>query len=257
MGSVFAEMAMSYHGKLVPVNGYAISTKIPMMIEFRLYRNAEPGETAPLWGRTAPVRFDEGGLFYIELSDTIGAAVENAVHGSLADAVAAAGGSDLWLSLKPYGYGELLPRKRLGGVYRAERAAIANRAGRVEAKRLKAYTLNAGECVIGGLLEVTNSLVSAGGTIHNTIDGTDDTSIGSSEGTVLFSDGFDCWQNRTQSISFTSGTRFRTDVLLGFGASSPYGVFSIPVQAQAPAGELPSGIFRIQQFLDSGSDPTM
>ena len=86
-----ADMALAYHGKLVPAGGGAkISTKVPMTVEFRLYRDEQPGETVPLWGRVMPVRFDGAGMFYVELSDGNGAAVPNAAHERLADAVAAA-----------------------------------------------------------------------------------------------------------------------------------------------------------------------
>ena len=62
-----AEYSLAYHGKLVRTDGAAISTKVPMTMEFRLYQRQEPGETAPLWGRLAPVRFDATGSFYVEL----------------------------------------------------------------------------------------------------------------------------------------------------------------------------------------------
>ena len=73
----------------------------------RLFRSAEPSEPAPLWGRLVPVRFDDDGSFYIELSDAIGTATQNAQHKRLADAFAAAG-TNAWLSVKPAGY--LRPR---------------------------------------------------------------------------------------------------------------------------------------------------
>ena len=44
-----ADMALAYHGKLVAAGGNAkISTKVPMTVEFRLYRDAQPGETVAL-----------------------------------------------------------------------------------------------------------------------------------------------------------------------------------------------------------------
>ena len=174
-----ADMALAYRGKLVAAGGGAkVSTKVPMAVEFRLYRNAQPGETAPLWGRAMSVRFDDAGLFYVELSDASGVAVPNAEHGRLSDAIAAAGGADAWLSVKPVGYGELLPRKRIGGVHRAEHASTARRAGRLEAGGLRAETISAGSCEIGGSLTVTDSFAVAG-KIENAIDGTADISIGS------------------------------------------------------------------------------
>jgi len=242
-----ADMALAYHGKLVPAGGNAkISTKVPMTVEFRLYRAAQPGETVPLWGRAMPVRFDDAGMFYVELSDGAGVAVPNAAYERLADAVAAAGGAEAWLSIKPVGYGELLPRKRLGGVHRAERATTARKAERLEAGPLKAETVSAGSCAIGGALNVTRSFV-VGGKIENTIDGTKDVAIGSPTGTVLFTGTFDQWSDL--GIEFHSSTHIAVDLLSGFRTSN-YGVLSLPVQAGTSVA-LPSGCnsFLIQQFL--------
>ena len=142
-----ADMALAYHGKLVATGGHAkISTKVPMTVEFRLYRDEQPGETVPLWGRAMPVRFDNAGMFYVELSDGNGAAVPNAAHERLADAIAAGGVTNAWLSIKPFGYGELLPRKRLGGVHRAERAAAARKVERLDAGRIRAEAISAESC---------------------------------------------------------------------------------------------------------------
>ena len=248
-----ADMALAYHGKLVPAGGGAkISTKVPMTVEFRLYRNAEPGETVPLWGRTMPVRFDDAGLFYVELSDGAGAAVPNAAHERLADAIAAAGGADARLSIKPVGYGELLPRKRLGGVHRAERVTTARKVDRLEAAGLNAETVSAGSCEIGGSLNVTGSFV-VGGRIENTIDTTKDVAIGSPAGTVLFTDTFDRWDS--PSIDFKGSTHIAVDLLSGF-KKSDYGVLSLPAQAGSSVA-LPSGCssFIIQQFLIGNYNP--
>ena len=248
-----ADMALAYHGKLVPAGGGAkISTKVPMTIEFRLYYHAQPGETAPLWGRAMPVRFDNDGMFYVELSDGAGVALPNAAHERLADAVAAAGGADAWLSIKPVGYGELLPRKRLGGVHRAERAAVARKVERLDAGRIRAETISAGSCEIGGSLIVTNSFV-VGGRIENTIDGTKDIAIGSPSGTVLFTGTFDRWDS--PSASFRSSTHIAVDLLAGF-KKSDYGVLSLPAQAGSSVA-LPGGCasFLIQQFLIGNYNP--
>ena len=249
-----ADMVLAYHGKLVAAGGNAkISTKVPMAIEFRLYRNAQPGETVPLWGRVMSVRFDATGMFYAELSDGAGAAVPNAAHERLADAVAAAGGADAWLSVKPVGYGELLPRKRLGGVHRAERATTARKVDRLDAGGIKAETVSAGSCEIGGSLNVTDSFV-VGGKIENTIDGTKDISIGSPSGTVFFTGTFDQWYNLS-SVRFKGSTRVAVDVLTGFGKSD-YGVLSLPVPAGSSVA-LPGGCnsFLIQQFLIGNYNP--
>ena len=248
-----ADMALAYHGKLVAAGGNAkISTKVPMTVEFRLYRDAQPGETVPLWGRAMPVRFDDAGMFYVELSDGAGAAVATAAHERLADAIAAAGGADAWLSIKPAGYSELLPRKRLGGVHRAERVTTARKVERLDAGGIKAETVSAGSCEIGGSLTVTNSFV-VGGKIENTIDGTKDVSIGSPSGTVLFTGTFDCWDSI--SIPFRSSTHIAVDLLSGF-QTSDYGVLSLPVQAGSSVA-LPSGCssFFIQQFLIGNYNP--
>ena len=248
-----AAMALAYHGKLVSAGGNAkISTKVPMTVEFRLYRNAEPGETVPLWGRAMPVRFDDAGLFYVELSDQAGVAVQNAAHERLADAIAAAGGADAWLSIRPVGYGELLPRKRIGGVHRAERATAARKVERLEAVGLKTETVSAGSCEIGGSLNVTGSFV-VGGRIENTIDTTKDVAIGSPAGTVLFTGTFDQWS--CLSIGFRGSTHIAVDLLSGF-RTSDYGVLSLPVQAGSSVA-LPSGCssFVIQQLLKGNYNP--
>ena len=248
-----ADMALAYHGKLVATGGHAkISTKVPMTVEFRLYRDEQPGETVPLWGRAMPVRFDGAGMFYVELSDGNGAAVPNAAHERLADAIAAGGVTNAWLSIKPFGYGELLPRKRLGGVHRAERAAAARKVERLDAGRIRAEAISAGSCEIGGSLIVTNSFV-AGGKIENTIDGTKDIAIGSPSGTVLFTGTFDRWDS--PSASFRSSTHIAVDLLAGF-KKSDYGVLSLPAQAGSSVA-LPGGCasFLIQQFLIGNYNP--
>ncbi len=248
-----ADMALAYHGKLVATGGHAkISTKVPMTVEFRLYRDEQPGETVPLWGRVMPVRFDGAGMFYVELSDGNGVAVPNAAHERLADAIAAGGVTNAWLSIKPFGYGELLPRKRLGGVHRAERAAAARKVERLDAGRIRAEAISAGSCEIGGSLIVTNSFV-AGGKIENTIDGTKDIAIGSPSGTVLFTGTFDRWDS--PSASFRSSTHIAVDLLAGF-KKSDYGVLSLPAQAGSSVA-LPGGCasFLIQQFLIGNYNP--
>ena len=253
-----AEMSLAYHGKLVAVGDAKINTKIPMTVEFRLFRNAEPGETAPLWGRLAPVRFDADGSFYTELSDSAGAASQNALHESLADAIAAASGEDVWLSVKPAEYGELLPRKRLGGVHRAERATTAASAGRVEAKTIEAETINAGVCEISGSLTVGKTVFSGGGTVNNTIDGSSsNVSIGSPKGTVLVTSTFDNWYDFSQSYYNYSVPKFGPDMLIGFKCDQYFGAFSLPVQGGTPGSgiEVKNKVFLIQYFLNGYYDP--
>ncbi len=255
VGPVSAEMAMSYHGKLVPVNGSKISAKVPMMIEFRLYRSPVPGESSPLWGRTAPVRFDEDGLFYVELSDSTGSAVKNAQYESLSDALSAAGATNMWLSLKPNGYGELLPRRQVSALHRAELATTASNAERVEAPSFKAEALTATDCEIGGALTVTKSLVSGGGTVHNVIDGSKSVSIGTSSGKVLITDSFNFWDSLSPSDKL--GEIPFVDVLLAYSADSGYGMFTLPMAANPASCQLPGTASRIrcQQFLSSAYSP--
>lgn len=250
-----AEMAMSYHGKLVPAAGGAVNTRVPMMIEFRLYRNAEPGETRPLWGRTAPVRFDADGSFYVELSDSAGAAAGNALYERLADAIAAGRASDTWLSLKPNGYSELLPRKRMSGIHRAQRVAAASNALLLAAPELDAETVKTASCTIGGSMTVTKGVISSGGSIHNVIDAPDEASVGSSSGKVLITDSFDNWYNL--SSSGNDGNVPFVDIMAVYDALSGYGAFSVPVAANPSSCQLPatSSRVRIQQFLDPGYSP--
>ena len=253
-----ADMAFAYHGKLVPKNGQTISTKVPMMIEFRLFRNERPGETKPLWGRTAPVRFDEGGTFYLELSDACGAAVDGAEHKGLADALAAAGSADVWLSLKPAGYGELLPRKRMGILHRAEYASVASRADRLEAPLLKANAIKMEVCEIGGAFTVTNSFVSGGGSISNIVDGTTSTSVGAPGGTVLVTETFDCWRTVTGIFGAVATPITRNDVMCVYKTNSGYGAFSLPVQEGLSISDLPNHVvymFMIQNIGNSTINP--
>lgn len=249
-----ADMAFAYKGRLVPVGDAKISTKVPMTVEFRLFRSAEPSEPTPLWGRLVPVRFDDDGSFYIELSDGIGTASLNAQHTRLADAIAVAG-TNAWLSVKPAGYGELLPRKRVTGVHRAERADTAKAAARLEAPSMKAQTLNVGQCSVGGDLEVTGSFASGGGKLINTIDGTTPISIGAAGGSVIVSSAFNNWYDLTET-SFNV-PRFGTDMLILFKNDSTFGVLSLPVQGGTPGSgfTVRDKAFRIQMFLNGYYNP--
>jgi len=249
-----AEYALAYHGKLVRTDGAAISTKVPMTMEFRLYQRQEPGETAPLWGRLAPVRFDATGSFYVELSDALGTAVANAGYASISDALASVKGGDVYVSVTPSGYGELLPRKRLGGVHRAERAAVATKASRLEAPKLVADTVVATEASVSGTLTVGKSFLSGGGTVRNTVDGTASVSLGSSKGSVLFTDSFSFWGEPSTGF-INSWSHAGVDLLAGFGTDSGLGAFSIPEQAGA-SFSLPSArFFKVQAFLDGYYNP--
>ena len=148
------------------------------------------------------------------------------------------------------------PRERVGlGI--AHQAVIRKIAGypvrRLDAGGIKAETVSAGSCEIGGSLNVTDSFV-VGGKIENTIDGTKDISIGSPSGTVFFTGTFDQWYNLS-SVRFKGSTRVAVDVLTGFGKSD-YGVLSLPVPAGSSVA-LPGGCnsFLIQQFLIGNYNP--
>ena len=249
-----ADMAFAYKGRLVPVGDAKISTKVPMTVEFRLFRSAEPSEPTPLWGRLAPVRFYDDGSFYIELSDAIGTATQNAQHKRLADAFAAAG-TNAWLSVKPAGYGELLPRKRVSGVHRAERADAAKATAKLEAPSVKAQALTVGQCSVGGDLEVSGSFASGGGKLVNTIDGTTPISIGAAGGSVIVSSAFNNWYDLTET-SFNV-PRFGTDMLILFKNDSTFGVLSLPVQGGTPGSgfTVRSKAYQIQMFLNGYFNP--
>lgn len=243
-----SDMALAYHGRLVATGDAKISTKVPMTVEFRLFTMAEPGETAPLWGRLAPVRFHDDGSFYVELSDSGGTASQNARFASLADAFSAAG-TNAWLSVKPAGYGELLPRKRVSGVHRAERAAAAKAAVRLEAQSLAADTLVVDSCKVGTVLSASRSFVSGGGAIAYTIEGTADATVGASGGTVLFSPSFDNWDDL--DLTNYDVPRFGCDMLIGYKYDPAFGVFSLPAQGGSPGSgiEVSGKAFLIQKFL--------
>ena len=251
--SSLADYSLAYHGKLVSTGSASISTKVPMTMEFRLYLQQEPGETAPLWGRSASVRFEEGGLFYVELSDASGAAVERASYERLADAIASANGADVWISVTPAGYGELLPRKPLGGVHRAEHVSVAAAASFVEAKELSAETLCAKECAVGGALNVKTSFVSAGGSVANTFTGRADVSVGTANGTAIVTGSFGAWRDFGSVQKST--THMGVDSLIFYSADSGYGAFSIPVQQLDNVSDLPSSFFKIQSFIAGNYNP--
>ena len=74
------DMALAYHGKLVRVDAQPIRTRIPMQMEFRLCASETPDGSAPLWGRRTNVRFEDGGLFYVELRDSAGTEIDGAKY---------------------------------------------------------------------------------------------------------------------------------------------------------------------------------
>lgn len=238
---VNAEPAIAYHGKLTVTDAVSINRKMPLPIEFRLYRNAEPGETTALWGRRISVRLDADGSFYTELKDAAGTDTGRTSFKSLAEAVASVKGGSLYISLTPVGYSELLPRKQFLGVYRSEYAAIASSAERVEAPMLKADTAAVGKMEAAGNFTVSKSFVSNGGKIINTVDGSDSSvTLGKDGGKVVFSKKTDCWQNMT---TFSRGTsHVCADSLLGWKYSEQWGAYVIP--------------YPIDTFVHSASDVT-
>lgn len=252
--SVRADKAITYHGKLVSAGSAQISTKVPMPIEFRLYRSGDVGEAKALWGRRVSVRFEEGGLFYVELCDGAGSEVGGAEYGKLADALASVNGADLWISLTPAGYGELLPRKRLAGVHRAERAVSVPKAARFVAQKLTADTLVADSVETQGGFTVRKSLTAGGGKIVNTIDGKVPVSIGSGSGSVIFTDTFNQWHDLT-SHKLPSSKNAMVDTLVTLKGDSGYGVASFPV----PAGVSPkigeTNAMQLQSFISGNYDP--
>jgi len=249
-----AERAITYHGKLVPVGSAKISTKVPMPIEFRLYRNAEVGETKALWGRRVSVRFDEGGLFYVELSDGAGTELARTEHAHLADALASVNGADLWISLTPVGYGEMLPRKRLAGVHRAEKAKCAPKATRFVAPKLKADVLVADRLETQGAFNVRKSFTAGGGKIVNTIDGKVPVSIGSSAGSVIFTDTFNQWRD-IESYTLPSSKNAMVDTLVTLKSDSSYGVASFPVPAGASPKIGETGTVLMQPLINGFYHP--
>ena len=241
------DYALAYHGKLVRADGGAISTKVPMTMEFRLFLSEEPDGSAPLWGRSAAVRFDDAGLFYTELRDSAGTAVAGALHDALSDAIAAAGGSNVWISVTPAGYGELLPRKRLGGVHRAEYAPTAGGAERVETPAIRADALAVGELAVGGNFTVAQPLAAGAVSIENVVSPGAGASIGAPGGKVLFPASFDTWT----TMSFVPP---RTDIVgrasadqLATCADPTLGVFSIPMLQGSTVW--PNHVFRATGFI--------
>ena len=164
-----ADMALAYHGKLVPAGGGAkISTKVPMTIEFRLYYHAQPGETAPLWGRAMPVRFDNDGMFYVELSDDAGSPVPEALAEKLADALVF--GDAYWIGLSIGEFSEMRPRQKLVSVPRALTAGTARSTAVLKAPSLSVKTLEAGSAKLDSLT-VGDTLRQSAGTTSLTASG--------------------------------------------------------------------------------------
>jgi len=249
-----ADMALAYHGKLVPVGGATVSAKLPRAMEFRLYRNAEPGETTPVWGRYAPVRFNGDGTFYVELSDEIGSPLPRAEYERLADAVGACSGEDVWISVTPVGYSELLPRKRLGSVHRAERVVVARGAAKAVAPKISAKTVVADTATVRGNLVIKKSFVGSVATLENTLTDPNVT-LGVPGGTVVFTSTFSCWNNVDDVGDGNFKTHVGADMLFLGNGGSGLGMFSVPLQQGQNTSALQDYYIVTQQFLGPNYSP--
>ncbi len=110
---------LTYRGQLFRTGGFAQGGE-NLTLTFKIYDSMSPDVV--LWGRTVVAAVDTDGVFYAELKDDNGAAVQGAAHASLVDAVAAAKGA-IEVGLTPPGAGEITPRQTLTTGVRAARAA--------------------------------------------------------------------------------------------------------------------------------------
>lgn len=246
-----ADQAIAYQGRLAATSaGKALSTKIPMTMEFRLHADATNTAAAPLWGRQVAIRFDEEGNFYTELSDDNGTAIDGAKYKHLAEAVSSLDGADGWISLTPQGYGELLPRQKLGGVHRAERAAIARSAERLETPALTADGIRAETVTVGSNLVVKTALSGRDVHIDNVLTATaGEVSIGNGKGAIAFPASFDIWTGASGSPGTDGNGGLLADTIVVFSSvdwgSDPathtrYGVYSLPLPQGFAMSSLPT-----------------
>jgi nitrogen fixation protein FixH len=110
---------LTYRGQLSRTGGFAERGE-NLTLTFKIYDSAAPATV--LWGRSVVTSVDSNGVFYAELKDDNGAAVQGATHTALVDAVAAAKGV-IEVGLTPPGAGEITPRQTLTTGVRAARAA--------------------------------------------------------------------------------------------------------------------------------------
>ena len=110
---------LTYRGQLFRTGGFAEGGE-NLALTFKVYDSAAPAVV--LWGRTVVAAVDKDGVFYAELKDDNGSAVEGAAYAALVDAVAAAKGA-IEIGLTPPGAGEIAPRQTLTTGVRAARAA--------------------------------------------------------------------------------------------------------------------------------------
>lgn len=110
---------LTYRGQLWRTGGFAAGGE-NLALTFRLYDSEAPAVV--LWGRTVVAAVDTNGVFYAELKDDNGSAVQGAAYTALVDAVAAAKGA-VEVGLTPPGAAEIAPRQTLVTGVRAARAA--------------------------------------------------------------------------------------------------------------------------------------
>ena len=110
---------LTYRGQLFRTGGLAEGGE-NLALTFKIYDSMSPDVV--LWGRTVVAAVDKDGVFYAELKDDNGSAVEGAAYAALVDAVAAAKGA-IEIGLTPPGAGEIAPRQTLTTGVRAARAA--------------------------------------------------------------------------------------------------------------------------------------
>lgn len=143
---------LTYRGQLSRTGGFAAGGE-NLALTFKLYDAAAPD--AVLWGRTVVAAVDTNGVFYAELKDDNGSAVQGAAHTALVDAVAAAKGA-LEIGLTPPGAGEIAPRQTLTTGVRAARAARTKAVDVFYAEnRVMAESASIDELVVGSAT-VTN-----------------------------------------------------------------------------------------------------
>ena len=78
---------LTYRGQLWRTGGFSAGGE-NLTLTFKIYDSEAP-ETV-LWGRSVVAAVDTNGVFYAELKDDNGAAVQGASYAALVDAVAAA-----------------------------------------------------------------------------------------------------------------------------------------------------------------------
>ena len=110
---------LTYRGQLTRTGGFAAGGE-NLTLTFKIYDSAAPATV--LWGRSVVASVDSNGVFYAELKDDNGAAVQGATYTALVDAVAATKGA-IEVGLTPPGAGEITPRQTLTTGVRAARAA--------------------------------------------------------------------------------------------------------------------------------------